>query len=119
MWLVVRTSRDTLGEYSVNLLVQISPVVTPMSAYEANPNNPVTMASLHAADQALKLWLDFFLDVGDPFVPSEIDGDLSCFFCGSYSAVSRELVEHEKDCIFVRARDLMLKNEYVVTAKNH
>lgn len=88
-----------------------------MSAYEANPNNPVTMASLHAADQALKLWLDFFLDVGDPIIGYE--DDYQCYFCGSYSAVSRELVEHEKDCIFARARDLMLKNEYVVTTKNH
>lgn len=91
-----------------------------MSAYEANPNNPVTMASLHAADQALKLWLDFFLDVGDPIISDGADcDDYQCYFCGSYSAIGRESVIHEKDCIFARARDLMLKNEYVVTTKNH
>lgn len=90
-----------------------------MSAYTINPNKPITSASVYHSDQALKLWLDFFLDVGDPIISDSSGEDYQCYFCGSFSAIGRDVVEHETDCIFVRARDLMLKNEYVVTTKDN
>lgn len=55
---------------------------------------------------ALRLWEKWFEEDGDPLVPSECDGGLSCFFCGGY-AVTREEQEHSEDCIFIRAKHLI------------
>lgn len=37
----------------------------------------------------------------DPMIASEIDGDLSCFFCGG------DLSQHEDGCIYMRVKAIL------------
>lgn len=56
-------------------------------------------------DSALDLWKRLILTPGwSPFVPSEIDGSLSCFFC---SASPDEDQAHMRGCIYVAASGLI------------
>lgn len=41
-----------------------------------------------------------------PDIPSEVDGSLSCFFCGGYCRPLGEC-EHEPDCLYVRAKEIV------------
>lgn len=41
-----------------------------------------------------------------PTAPSEIDGDLSCFFCGAWSPERPRGDKHKPDCIWQAAVDL-------------
>jgi hypothetical protein len=36
-----------------------------------------------------------------PTAPSEVSGDLDCFFCNAWSP--NELIDHEADCLWRRA----------------
>ncbi len=43
--------------------------------------------------------------VSEPIIASEMGGDLSCFYCNSFS----EWENHEKDCIWIRSKELVEK----------
>jgi len=56
-------------------------------------------------NEALELWKRLLLEPGwSPLIPSEVDGSLSCFFCG---ASDDEDQAHARDCIYVAALDLV------------
>lgn len=57
-------------------------------------------------EQALKLLIELINSSFTPFVPSEIDGDLSCVFCGGWLTVNSDLA-HEIDCFYVQAKKLV------------
>lgn len=63
------------------------------------------------AELALQLWVEWFRKGGDPLHASEVDGDLSCFFCGGY-ALDRDSQEHDPECIWLRAKQLVKNPAY-------
>jgi len=60
--------------------------------------------NIRRAERALELWEEWFADDGDPVVNYTVV-DYMCFFCRSMSR--RNNVNHEHDCIYIRAKELL------------
>ncbi len=43
----------------------------------------------------------------EPIIASEMGGDLSCFYCGTFTVSGWK--NHEKDCIWIRSKELVEK----------
>ena len=42
---------------------------------------------------------------------SEIDGDLSCFFCGGWENIGSDEIKHDEDCPYILAKRYLEENE--------
>lgn len=55
--------------------------------------------------KALSACLQRIVDAGCA-AASETDGDIDCFFCGAWIGLN---MEHQSDCVFIRAKTLLEK----------